>query len=154
MRRLMLLLVAVVVLTTGMAEAQPRLGVLLFGTPATDPNIAAFRRGLSDLGYVEGRNIVLEYRYAEGKAERRSEEHTSELQSLTNLVCRLLLEKKKKKKKTDKHNQEKRKKEGQAHPENQQTRRIQPYVQTISRADNRPVTQSHSRQESERNTRP
>src|SRR5438093_8794335 len=30
-------------------------------------------------------------------AERRSEEHTSELQSLTNLVCRLLLEKKKKK---------------------------------------------------------
>src|SRR5438093_6227287 len=30
--------------------------------------------------------------------ERRSEEHTSELQSLTNLVCRLLLEKKKKKK--------------------------------------------------------
>src|SRR5215213_10366181 len=32
-------------------------------------------------------------------AHRRSEEHTSELQSLTNLVCRLLLEKKKKKKK-------------------------------------------------------
>src|SRR5438046_5010988 len=31
----------------------------------------------------------------------RSEEHTSELQSLTNLVCRLLLEKKKKKKKTN-----------------------------------------------------
>src|SRR5438093_7588993 len=35
--------------------------------------------------------------------ERRSEEHTSELQSLTNLVCRLLLEKKKKnKQKTNK----------------------------------------------------
>src|SRR5437016_14221624 len=33
----------------------------------------------------------------------RSEEHTSELQSLTNLVCRLLLEKKKKKKKKTKH---------------------------------------------------
>src|SRR5258706_11241634 len=32
---------------------------------------------------------------------RRSEEHTSELQSLTNLVCRLLLEKKKKKNKTE-----------------------------------------------------
>src|SRR5437016_8461878 len=31
-------------------------------------------------------------------SSRRSEEHTSELQSLTNLVCRLLLEKKKKKK--------------------------------------------------------
>src|SRR5829696_5125285 len=34
---------------------------------------------------------------ARGRAPRRSEEHTSELQSLTNLVCRLLLEKKKKK---------------------------------------------------------
>src|SRR5258706_10868302 len=33
-----------------------------------------------------------------GAGESRSEEHTSELQSLTNLVCRLLLEKKKKKK--------------------------------------------------------
>src|SRR5437016_14456236 len=33
----------------------------------------------------------------------RSEEHTSELQSLTNLVCRLLLEKKKKKKKKEHH---------------------------------------------------
>src|SRR5438046_4894885 len=34
----------------------------------------------------------------------RSEEHTSELQSLTNLVCRLLLEKKKKEKKREKRN--------------------------------------------------
>src|SRR5437016_11425817 len=37
---------------------------------------------------------------------RRSEEHTSELQSLTNLVCRLLLEKKKKKNKKQQHNKE------------------------------------------------
>src|SRR5438093_3476426 len=36
------------------------------------------------------------------KSFARSEEHTSELQSLTNLVCRLLLEKKKKKKKNKK----------------------------------------------------
>src|SRR2546430_6610339 len=35
-----------------------------------------------------------------GSASRRSEEHTSELQSQSNLVCRLLLEKKKKKSKT------------------------------------------------------
>src|SRR2546427_12639652 len=34
----------------------------------------------------------------QGDARRRSEEHTSELQSQSNLVCRLLLEKKKKKK--------------------------------------------------------
>jgi putative ABC transport system substrate-binding protein len=47
-----------------------RLGVLLFGTPATDPNLAAFLAGLRDLGYVEGRNVALEYRYAEGRPER------------------------------------------------------------------------------------
>src|SRR5690606_41822809 len=38
-------------------------------------------------------------RLVQGGRERRSEEHTSELQSRENLVCRLLLEKKKKKKK-------------------------------------------------------
>src|SRR5438093_7229188 len=40
-----------------------------------------------------------EYAELTGMAEHRSEEHTSELQSLTNLVCRLLLEKKKNNKK-------------------------------------------------------
>jgi putative tryptophan/tyrosine transport system substrate-binding protein len=47
-----------------------RIGVLLFGTPATDPNLAAFVAGLRDLGYVEGRNLALEYRSAEGRLER------------------------------------------------------------------------------------
>jgi len=32
--------------------------------------VEAFRQGLRDLGYIEGKNIVLEYRYAEGKIER------------------------------------------------------------------------------------
>src|SRR5256885_8113747 len=41
---------------------------------------------------VVGREAVKQH--AEGKLERRSEEHTSELQSPCNLVCRLLLEKK------------------------------------------------------------
>ena len=40
--------------------------------------------------------VSLELMILHGKAVMRSEEHTSELQSLTNLVCRLLLEKKKK----------------------------------------------------------
>jgi putative tryptophan/tyrosine transport system substrate-binding protein len=47
-----------------------RLGVLLFRTPATDPFLAAFVAGLRDLGYVEGRNLALESRYAEGRPER------------------------------------------------------------------------------------
>jgi putative ABC transport system substrate-binding protein len=55
------------------AEAQAaktvRLGVLLFGTPDTDA-FPIIRRGLGDLGYVEGRNIIFEHRYAEGRPER------------------------------------------------------------------------------------
>jgi putative tryptophan/tyrosine transport system substrate-binding protein len=56
-------------------HAQPagrvaRLGVLLYGTAAADPNLASFVAGLRDLGYVEGRNVVLEYRAAEGHPER------------------------------------------------------------------------------------
>jgi putative ABC transport system substrate-binding protein len=54
----------------GEAQAKiSRLGVLLFGTPDTDA-FSAIRRGLSALGYVEGRNIVFEHRYAEGKPDR------------------------------------------------------------------------------------
>lgn len=55
------------------AEAQPArktVGVLLFSTPEGDANLAAFRRGLAELGYVEGRNLTLVYRYADGKPER------------------------------------------------------------------------------------
>jgi len=48
----------------------PRLGVLLHSSPQSDPNLAAARRALQDLGYVEGRTITIDYRYAEGRAER------------------------------------------------------------------------------------
>jgi putative ABC transport system substrate-binding protein len=48
----------------------PRLGILLFSSPTHDPNLAAFHRGLSALGYVPDENITIEYRYAEGRPER------------------------------------------------------------------------------------
>jgi putative ABC transport system substrate-binding protein len=49
---------------------RPRVGVLIFSNPHTDPNTQSFVRGLRDLGYVDGQNIAIEYRYAEGKPER------------------------------------------------------------------------------------
>jgi ABC-type uncharacterized transport system substrate-binding protein len=47
----------------------PRIGLLRAGSPP-DPLAEAFREGLRELGYVEGKNIVIEYRWAEGRNER------------------------------------------------------------------------------------
>jgi putative tryptophan/tyrosine transport system substrate-binding protein len=52
---------------------RPRIGVLLYSTPQADPNTGSFLRGLSDLGYVDGQNISIEYRYADGRPERLPE---------------------------------------------------------------------------------
>ncbi len=49
----------------------PRVGFLSsFSASATAPWLQAFRRGLRDLGWIEGKNISIEYRYAEGKRDR------------------------------------------------------------------------------------
>jgi putative ABC transport system substrate-binding protein len=70
------ILVVVSVLAVGViAEAQPtkipRIGYLTGNSPSTNAaRIEAFRQGLRELGYVEGKNIIIEWRYAEGKADR------------------------------------------------------------------------------------
>src|SRR5437660_803405 len=62
--------------TPGTIEAQPakhvpRIGLLSGGSPAANAaRVAAFRQGLRELGYVEGHNLVIEWRYAEGQLER------------------------------------------------------------------------------------
>src|SRR5437764_8618618 len=49
----------------------PRLGLLMPGSASGYVSrLEAFRHGLRDLGYVEGHNITLEYRFAEGQADR------------------------------------------------------------------------------------
>jgi len=74
MRRLGLAVLFILVLAR-VADAQPRtvprIGFLGAGSPAADsPQISAFRRGLQDLGWIEGQSVVLEYRWAEGHPER------------------------------------------------------------------------------------
>jgi putative ABC transport system substrate-binding protein len=52
-------------------KSMPVVGILSIGPPDPNaPNISAFRQGLAGLGYIEGRNILIEYRWAEGKPER------------------------------------------------------------------------------------
>jgi putative tryptophan/tyrosine transport system substrate-binding protein len=66
-------------------EAQPkmaRIGILVAGTPASmKTRVDAFRQGLNELGWVEGQNIALEYRYAGGRLENL-EQAVAELVSL------------------------------------------------------------------------
>src|ERR1700682_281288 len=50
--------------------ASPRIGVLLVGLSPESKAAQHFRRGLRDAGYFEGRNVVIEWRYAKGDYER------------------------------------------------------------------------------------
>ena len=56
------------------ANKVPRIGVLHPGTPASAPqSVEAFRQGLREHGYEEGKNIVVERRYTESRLERVAE---------------------------------------------------------------------------------
>jgi putative ABC transport system substrate-binding protein len=65
-----------VLLTPPATEAQqrahlPRVGYLGTSSASLEPELVkAFREGLRDLGYVEGQNILIEYRWAEGNYQR------------------------------------------------------------------------------------
>jgi len=72
-------LVAVLFALSFSAQAQQpkkvrRIGFLVATSPNSSPaRRKAFQEGLRELGYVEGKNIVIEWRFAEGKADRRPE---------------------------------------------------------------------------------
>ena len=69
-------LCGVLIALCGSAEAQqpkkvPRIGFLSAVSPSTiSARLDAFRQGLRELGYVQGKNIVIEWRSAEGKSDR------------------------------------------------------------------------------------
>jgi putative ABC transport system substrate-binding protein len=69
----------VLVVTGAVARSQqpakvPRIGFQLDApASAVTARTEAFRKGLRELGYIEGKNIIIEWRSAEGKLERRSE---------------------------------------------------------------------------------
>jgi len=76
----MVLAVSAILMVSMSAEAQqagkvPRIGILAPGSSAlpTSAYHDSFRQGLRELGYIEGKNIFIEIRYAEGKQDRLSD---------------------------------------------------------------------------------
>jgi putative ABC transport system substrate-binding protein len=78
-KNLLVVLASVVLLSIQPTAAQqpkkvPRIGFQSAASPSANAaRIEAFRQGLRDLGYVEGKNVVIEARFAEGKLDRLSE---------------------------------------------------------------------------------
>ena len=76
-RQLMLLLGGAITAATGLRaqqKAMPVIGWLSSVSPGPLAHpVAAFRQGLSETGYVEGQNVTIEYRWAEGRDDRLPE---------------------------------------------------------------------------------
>ena len=77
-------------LITGSIGAQgkaPRIGFLVVGSAASvSSRVDAFREGLRERGYIEGKNIVIEYRYGDGKPDRMAEQAADLVQQKVNII--------------------------------------------------------------------
>jgi putative ABC transport system substrate-binding protein len=86
-----LLLVGFIVANIHFTEAQqpkaPRIGFLVAGPPSAVANrVEAFREGLRERGYIEGKTILVEYRYGEGKVDRIAEQAAELVQLKVSLI--------------------------------------------------------------------
>jgi putative ABC transport system substrate-binding protein len=70
--------------------AMPVVGLLGVTSADTQPYLAAFRQGLSETGYVEGQNVVIEYRWAEGQYNQVPELAADLIRHHVNVVVTLL----------------------------------------------------------------
>ena len=77
------------VVARGQHRSAVRLGVLLFSTPSDDPNMKTVHNSLSALGYVEGRDLIVSYRYAEGHPERLADLAAALVQESPDLLLAL-----------------------------------------------------------------
>ena len=77
-RKVFVLLIAILLSSFVQANAQqppkiPRIGFLSLTPGPSSTSSGAFQQGLHELGYVEGKNIAIEYRYAAGRIDRLPE---------------------------------------------------------------------------------
>jgi putative tryptophan/tyrosine transport system substrate-binding protein len=78
--KILLLLIAFILSSVHFAEAQqpkkvPRIGFLVAGPASAVTNrIEAFRQGLGERGYIEGKTILVEYRFGDGKVDLLAEQ--------------------------------------------------------------------------------
>ena len=69
--RLSLALIAAPALASAQPSREmPRVGFLFYGSAGSSPEVDAFRHALNELGYIEGQNVSVEYRFASGRADR------------------------------------------------------------------------------------
>src|SRR5882724_6031887 len=72
-RELILLLAGALTATRALRaqqKAMPVIGFLGSTSPGPSADVTAFHRGLSEIGYVDGQNVAIEYRWAEGSYDR------------------------------------------------------------------------------------
>jgi putative ABC transport system substrate-binding protein len=68
------------------AKAMPRIGLIVSASKPSSPQLKAFRLALHDLGYVEGKNILIERRHAEGRLDRMAELVSDLVQKRVDLI--------------------------------------------------------------------